>query len=171
MKNFEFRDGDRIVDAGCGYGRLLDLMSDFHFKAFSLDYQGYDLSEEMISQAKSSHPDQADRFHRVGGLRDLPAADYIVASGLFNLKMDIETGEWEDHYFESLDIINDKAKKGFAFNVLSLVSDPEYRRADLYYADPWRMAEYCQKKYSRRVVLDHGYPLYEFTCTVLRQIP
>ena len=47
-------DQDRILDAGCGWGRLLDLMPD----AWVGDYTGIDLSPEFIDLAREEHPDK-----------------------------------------------------------------------------------------------------------------
>jgi hypothetical protein len=58
------------------------------------------------------------------------------------------------------------SRKGFAFNALSLYSDPEKRRPDLYYADPLALFDHCQRHFSRYVSLLHDYPLYEFTILV-----
>jgi hypothetical protein len=49
---------------------------------------------------------------------------------------------------------------------LSTRSEPEKRRADLYYADPLETFELCARQFSPRVALLHDYPLYEFTMIV-----
>lgn len=46
------KDGDRILDLGCGNGRLYQLFSDL-----SIDYIGVDQSEELIKQAQTKFPD------------------------------------------------------------------------------------------------------------------
>lgn len=43
---------DRVLDYGCGYGRILD---ELHDKGFS-SLIGFDFSENMISRAKREHP-------------------------------------------------------------------------------------------------------------------
>jgi hypothetical protein len=50
--------------------------------------------------------------------------------------------------------------------VLSLYSDPERRRPDLFYADPLFLFDYCKTRFSKAVALLHDYPLYEFTVLV-----
>ena len=55
---------------------------------------------------------------------------------------------------------------GFGFNVLTLYSDADKRRADLYYADPLELFTHCRLTFSRFVTLLHDYPLYEFTLLV-----
>ena len=50
--------------------------------------------------------------------------------------------------------------------MLSTYSDVERRRADLYYADPHMVFDYCKRTFSPAVALLHDYPLYEFTILV-----
>jgi hypothetical protein len=58
------------------------------------------------------------------------------------------------------------ARRGFGFNLLSLHSDPEYRRGDLYYSDPGKMLDYCARRHSRHVACLQDYGLYEYTLIV-----
>ena len=44
-------DGDRILDSGCGNGRLIEL-----FKGLNVDYLGIDSSSRMIETAKEKYP-------------------------------------------------------------------------------------------------------------------
>ena len=46
-----YRFGDRIVDFGCGNGRLLELI-----KAPVTDYLGLDISEKLLDQARIKYP-------------------------------------------------------------------------------------------------------------------
>jgi hypothetical protein len=50
--------------------------------------------------------------------------------------------------------------------VLTSESDAGKRRADLFYADPRQVLDYCLGRWPRRVALLHDYGLYEFTVTV-----
>ena len=61
------------------------------------------------------------------------------------------------------------SRTGFAFNALSLYSDPDRRRPDLYYADPLYWFDHCKRRYCRFVALLHDYPLYEFTILVRKK--
>jgi hypothetical protein len=95
----------------------------------------------------------------------LPAADYAVASGIFNVKLDTPEDDWLEYVLDTIDSLARAANNGFAFNVLTRYSDPERRRHDLFYADPLFFFDYCKTNYSG-VVLLHDYPLYEFTILV-----
>ena len=111
------------------------------------------------------HADAPDcRFFSESRLLDV--ADYTVASGIFNVKLDTPAVEWEKYILDTLETINALSRNGFAFNVLTKYSDQEFMRPDLYYADPLFFFDYCKTKYSRFVTLLHDYPLYEFTILV-----
>jgi len=47
------KDGDRVLDLGCGNGRLLAL-----FEGKKVEYLGVDFSERLIEQARQSWPDK-----------------------------------------------------------------------------------------------------------------
>jgi hypothetical protein len=61
---------------------------------------------------------------------------------------------------------NELSRKGFASNFLTGYSDAEKMRADLYYADPLSLFDYCKRNFSKNVALLHDYRLYDFTILV-----
>ena len=67
---------------------------------------------------------------------------------------------------QTIDVLARAGRRGFAFNLLSLSSDPERRRPNLYYADPAEMLSHCLARYGRSVALLQDYGLYEFTVIV-----
>ena len=67
---------------------------------------------------------------------------------------------------QTIDVLARAGRRGFAFNLLSLSSDPERRRPNLYYADAAGMLSYCLARYGRSVALLQDYGLYEFTVIV-----
>jgi hypothetical protein len=58
--------------------------------------------------------------------------------------------------------------KGMAFNSLTKYSDTDRMRADLYYADPCYLFDYCKTRLSKQVALLHDYGIYDFTMLVRR---
>lgn len=151
-----------LLDYGCGYGELAHLLVG---RGESVEYRGFDISERMIELARVHNPDRAVcRFsHRPG---DLEPADYVVASGVFNLRLDIDEATWEAYVLETLDTLAGLGRRGFSFNLLTSWSDAERMRPDLFYADPTRFFEHCKRRYSRHVALLHDYGLYEWTMLV-----
>lgn len=154
-----------INDFGCGYGALADYLRD---EAYAFQYCGFDISPQMIATAIELHA-AMNQVTFVGEERDLTEADYTVASGIFNVKLRTPAVEWERYMLHTLEKINGLSKTGFAFNVLTKYSDPEFRRPDLYYADPLFVFDHCKREFSRFVSLIHDYPLYEFTILVRKE--
>lgn len=132
-----------VNDWGCGYGA---------FAKYALRYTGYDIVPQELKRG---------RFI----LSDVPTmvADYTVASGLFNVKLDCPADEWRAYVLRSIKIMNDMSRKGFGFNVLS--SWCEKKEDRLFYASPLDMILEA-RKYSHLVEMNHTYSPYDFTILV-----
>ena len=154
-----------VNDYGCGYGALADYLRD---EGYSFRYRGFDISPQMIAEAGELHP-ATEEVAFVGEERALGVADYTVASGIFNVKLQVPAAEWEAYVLETLGAIDGLSRRGFAFNLLTNYSDAEFMRPDLYYADPLFYFDLCKRKFSRFVSLLHDYPLYEFTLLVRKE--
>jgi SAM-dependent methyltransferase len=151
-----------LNDYGCGYGALVDYLT---ATGRSVDYRGFDVSGVMIAAASARHTDVAGCSF-TADRQQLAPADYTVASGIFNVKLDYPVETWREYVHETLATIDALSTRGFAFNMLSTYSDPLKRRADLYYAEPQETFDWCMRRFSPRVALLHDYPLYEFTLLV-----
>jgi len=150
-----------VVDYGCGYGALVDFLER---QGTDFGYQGFDISEEMVKRAAQAHSGGRRRF--TTSYQELEPADYAVASGVFNVKLDTSAEGWADYVLHTIESLDGLGRTGFAFNMLTSYSDPERMRADLYYADPCAMFDHCKRSFSRQVALLHDYGLYEFTILV-----
>ncbi len=148
-----------LNDYGCGYGALAGYLA---LKDYEFRYVGFDVSATMRAHAqKTHHGDPRIAFvEEESGLRP---ADYTVASGIFNVKLDVPAGEWASYVEETIGRIAALSRRGLAFNMLTSYSDPELMRADLFYADSRHFFDLCKTRYSRNVALLHDYGLYEFT--------
>lgn len=153
-----------ILDYGCGFGSLYGYLTG-RFPEFR--YTGFDISEEMVNQAKSLF--QSKDAQWVTKTEGIEKHDYVVASGIFNVRMQTPVHEWKAYIIETLDKMNSLATKGFSFNILTSYSDKEYMRDYLYYADPSFFFDYCKRNYSKYVALLHDYPLYEFSILVRKK--
>lgn len=154
-----------LNDIGCGYGALYDYLTKHNFDC---DYLGMDISQLMVDQAKSKHHQKPKCTFSCGTLCSR-IADYSVASGIFNVKLNCDIPSWEKHILKVLEQINTVSSAGFAFNCLTKYSDIEYMKDNLYYADPGYFFDYCKKNFSKNVALLHDYDLYEFTVLVRKQ--
>lgn len=113
-----------INDYGCGYGALRDYLDS---RAPDCRYRGFDLSQAMLAAARRTHPNvEAAAFADDASL--LSQADYTVASGVFNVRLETEDSVWLDYVLETIGEIAKLSARGFAFNMLTLHSDAERMR-------------------------------------------
>ena len=151
-----------VLDFGCGYGAMAAW-----FRRVGLNflhYYGYDIVEDSLEAGKEKFiGDDGVSFH--GNLDDIPVCDYLVASGVFNIKMQAAYDNWTQYVIESLKTFNAKTSRGFSVNFLTSYSDPDRmaERPDLYYADPCVIFDYCRRHFSRNVALRHDYKIWDFT--------
>jgi SAM-dependent methyltransferase len=151
-----------INDYGCGYGMLARFLET---RGDDFTYVGFDISPVMISHANralATKPNCAV----VDKPGQLSVADYTIASGIFNVKLDAGDEEWTAYVVNTLDHMRELSSLGFGFNLLTRHCDPHLMRRDLHYGDPGFYVSHCLSRFSRRVSLLHDYPLYEFTVLV-----
>ncbi|WP_281637388.1 class I SAM-dependent methyltransferase [Flavobacterium marginilacus] len=155
------QDHFSILDYGCGFGSMLTY---FETKYQSFEYIGFDVSEDMITVALNKFSTKQN----VKWSTRLPIekTDYVIASGIFNVKLENTNEDWLTYILETLMKIDESCVKGFSFNVLTKYSDKEYMKDYLYYADPLLLFDYCKKNFSKNVALLHDYNLYEFSIIV-----
>jgi SAM-dependent methyltransferase len=148
-----------VCDLGCGYGAFAGYLRSIGHVG---DYEGVDVSEQMIREA---HQLLGGDKHCRLTLGECPArkADYVCASGIFNVKLGANSVAWERHVYDVIDVMVDSAVKGVAFNCLTSYSDADRMQDYLHYASPSKILEYCARKHSRWVELSHDYGLFEFT--------
>ena len=157
-----------VVDFGCGYGAMADWFR--HEGNNFTHYYGYDIVESsLIAGREKYRDDPAVDFY--SSFEEVPVSDYLVASGVFNIKMDADYEDWTAYVLGSLDSFNAKTTRGFSVNFLTSYSDPERmaERPDLYYADPCRIFDYCRRHFSRNVALLHDYKIWDFTILVRKE--
>ena len=154
-----------IIDLGCGFGDFLRFL---RAEGYRGRFTGYDIAPEMIEKARELYGETEDRQWRIG-TDPTGAADFAIASGIFNVKGGVHDEAWTRYIRQTIDVLARAGRRGFAFNVLSLSSDPGRRRPNLHYADPAEMLAYCLSRYGRSVALLQDYGLYEFTVVVRHQ--
>jgi SAM-dependent methyltransferase len=151
-----------LNDYGCGYGALRQYLC---ARGYACAYRGFDVSSPSLAAARAANPD-ADSAAFVDDEARLAPAQYTVASGIFNVKLDVDVEEWHEYMLETIERLAAMSLEAFAFNVLSTSSEPARRRPDLYYADPLVLFRFCQEQLSPHVALLHDYGLFEFTVIV-----
>lgn len=157
-----------ICDYGCGYGQLYEYLQSKIKDKGSLQYIGIDISNHMIQNAKELYGENNEQhsFIEIASIEDISEYDYIVSSGIFNIKQEIGYEEWTQYVLHNLEQFNKKSRKGFSFNCLTKYSDEWLMKDELYYGDPLFFFDYCKRHFSKNVALLHDYDLYEFTILV-----
>ena len=164
-KAFDTSEPFDVLDYGCGYGAMLDYLKSTKASAA---YWGYDISKALLKAARDTHPGMEDRF-----LSEIPQGkryDYVVASGIFNLRMDIPLDTWDDIVHATIDKFHALSSRGFAFNMLTSYREPHHKRSCAYYGDPLHFFDLCFRKYSPNIALIHDYNLWDFTIIVRKFI-
>jgi hypothetical protein len=119
----------------------------------------------MIHEACRNHRD-ADRAVFTSAEHQLSPADFVLASGIFNLRLGCTDEEWHDYIVRTVERLGRLAIRGFAFNLLSSHSEPAKKRPDLHYADPAWWLDHCLQRYSTRSAVLHDYDVWDFTVVV-----
>jgi SAM-dependent methyltransferase len=156
-------DSFSIDDYGCGYGAYLGYLNE---RGWQPDYLGLDVSPEMVAAGAQQYPQGAFAV----GNTSPRVADYAVASGIFNVALDMDREAWLRYILDTLDAMHAATTRGFSFNCLTSYSDAEFMRPHLYYGDPCFFFDHCKRRYSRQVALLHDYGLYGFTITVRKDV-
>lgn len=163
LANIDLKNHGSIHDIGCG---ICDLHQYLNDRKSNLIYSGTDIVPAMKELVRSKYP-EIDYY-----LRDIikdnikDNYDFVVLSGTFNLPGNIDRKEWKVFTRRMILSMYKMAKKGIAFNFLTKKAD--FYDPKMFYESVEDIFDFCLKKTSRHVYIDHSYPLYEFSCTVLK---
>jgi hypothetical protein len=152
----------RLVEVGCGWGAF-PLWAQRN--GYGFDYVGYDVAPEMVASARDTCRNLRSTQFRLGATQFEPA-DWVIASGIFNVRFDISDRDWRVIVDSTIDAMAVAADKGFAFNCLTGFSDADRKRPHLYYPDPGETLDSVMRRYGRHAALLHDTGLYEFTILV-----
>ena len=149
-----------LNDLGCGLASLYR-----HIKKRGIavsKYYGYDMSDKMLNKAREAVPAGDGELICADHLTHL--ADYSVASGIFNTRLEADEAEWKQYMKSVIRDLDAHSSKGFAFN--SLTSYVDWKQYNLFYVDPCEIFDFCKREFSRKVTLLHDYDLWEWTIIV-----
>jgi len=152
-----------LLDFGCGCGALAAYLDG---RGVSCDYTGYDIAPAMVQAAQRCVGERADRRF-TSDLAALTPADLVVASGIFNVKLDVPHEDWQRYVAETITALGALSRHRLAFNMLPPASSPRLERADLHYADRDAVVELCATTLGADdVAVREHYGLWEFTVVV-----
>ena len=147
---------ESVLDFGCGFGDM------YHYcreEYPGVRYYGIDLNPSLIEAGRSRAPEADLRAVNVFRESITDRWDVVVASGVFNLKLDDNWGFIADAF----DFFAAHARKGFAANFLS--NRVDYELPDTFHTDPPRVLDLAYQ-HSNRVTLRNDYMPFEFTVYV-----
>lgn len=163
LKLCDFTAPFSLNDLGCGYGALVGFLARRH-PAAAVDYLGIDLADAMIRRARR-------RYRRLPGRRFVVGAsppriaDYSIASGVMNVRLDFGRDIWEGFVAATLRELSQTSRRGFAVNFLAACPD-RLAPTGLYRTEPQRWMRFCRESLGCAVELVGGYGMQEFTLLV-----
>src|SRR3954452_3846867 len=141
LKLCDFTAPVSLNDLGCGYGALAGFVAR-HYPAAELDYLGVDLSPSMIRRARARCRGAGRRF--LVGDRPDRIADYTVASGIMNVRLETEPAVWDQFVAHSLAVMRASSRRGFAVNFLTAHGDAA---PGLYRTAPEKWVAFCEQAF------------------------
>ena len=156
LKLWDFARPCSLNDLGCGYGALAVFLAERYPNA-EIDYLGIDLSRPMIARARRRHRGKPKTRFTVA--RTLPRpADYTVASGIMNVKLDQPLDLWENFVRTTLEDMHRSSRLGFAVNFMTTPTR-EAPPEQLYCPSPDRWVRYCEDILGCNVTIIDAYGL------------
>lgn len=153
-----------LLDVGCGYGGLL---AHARSRGISLDYTGLDACGAMVEHARAHAGDGRFEAGDVLEWDERGSFDYVVCNGILTQKLDVPPAAMDDFAARLVRRLFALARRACAFNMMT--THVNYTVGNLYYRDPAEVLAWCAEHLTRRVVIDHSYPLYEFTTYLYRE--
>jgi hypothetical protein len=128
-------------------------------------YSGSEIVPEMVQTASHKFSDIQIYCRAIEEAPANEKYDFVVLCGTFNMPGETLPDEWACFVTDTIRKMYSMCRLGISFNFLT--SYNTFSVPDLFYIDPFRTTQFCLKELSRFTSLDHAYPLYEATITVL----
>jgi SAM-dependent methyltransferase len=150
-----------VYEIGCGFGMLGEFLA-AHFPLAR--YSGSDILPEMVERAKARNVNVDVEQRDVIANPPTQQYDYVVISGVFNLRMSNDDASWFEFVKRLSQAAFGIARKGYACNFLTSYVD--WKRELGYYQDPGAIFDFAQRELSRFSEIRHSYYPWEFTLFV-----
>jgi len=156
-----------LHDLGCGNGELLIFLkkNKIRFKS----YLGTDISNIMIKLCEKKFSKEKKTSFKtidINKINNIKITDYVIASGIFNIKNNISSKVWKIYVFNTILKMFKFAKKGIAFNLMTF--DTTYRDKKIFYLSADEILRFLRKKVSKKIIINHSYNLWEYTVFVYK---
>ena len=164
LKQYDFKNNSfTIHDVGCG---LCDLYTYMKQEDITAEYSGTEIVQKMKDLVSEKYPDLNISIRDIINDDVKDQYDIVVLAGTFNLPGDVPRDEWKQFTRDMIKSMFNMCKVGITFNFLS--SHAEFYNDLMHYESPGELIDFCSKNLLRFVTVDHSYPLYEQTITVLK---
>ena len=150
-----------LNDIGCGYGAMLGLLAK-RYRRLQIDYMGVDLSPAMVLAARGLWHKRA-RTEFIVGNASPRLADYSVASGIFNVRLNQSEAAWIDFIKTTLSAMHAASRRGFAVNFLAPLRDGLAAQPELYRVRSDLWARHCEREFGMTVEILVDYGMQEHT--------
>jgi SAM-dependent methyltransferase len=159
-------DPVELLDFGCGLGHLYEYLQRCPPQR-QIHYAGLEVSATLLGVARAKLPEvPLYDIDITRGTAGLPQFDYVVANGVFTYKDGLTHDEMLEYWQDLVPRAFALARVGLAFNVMS--SEVDWQREDLFHLPLDVLSSFVTANLSRRFVIRHDYPLYEYTTYVYR---
>lgn len=162
----DFANPFSLNDIGCGYGAMLAFLAKRH-RGKTIDYLGVDLSPAMIAEAHQRWRKRRETKFAVANASPR-MADYSVASGIFNVKLNQPEALWTQFIEKTLAAMHATSRRGFAVNFLAPLAEGAVVRPELYRAPPALWTRYCEQTFGAAVEVLENYGMREYSLLVRR---
>jgi SAM-dependent methyltransferase len=159
-----------VLDVGCGFGDLKAYLTE---QGLSVDYQGIDISPDMVESARYQYPGIAVQCADIFDLAPAPESyDFVLLSGALNEVVENAVEGTEQHsgrYAKAvIRALYEACRHGVAFNLLDAREDWTRNRPDLQSFLPEHIVAYCQT-FAHSVSWQDGYLDNDFTVYLLKE--
>ncbi len=150
------KPNDYILDLGCGFGDFY-LFLENKLGAGNFKYKGIDINPNLINQAQKRIPNADFSVWDITNNKLPDSFDFVVSTSCFNITLKHENNY--DFAEKILRTCYEMSKKGVAIDFLTSYVD--YKIDFAFYYEPEKIFSIC-KSITKRVMLRHDYPLFEF---------
>lgn len=153
-------EGRRLLDFGCGKGDFYQFLKD---AGISLQYAGWDISNNLIGFARRKYPGADFRVMDIDRDAVTEDFDYVLLCGVFNL----EVQGLDDMIRRTLKKLFGHCRIGLAFNGLS--DHNPGKDFELHYASPEGLRDFALQELSPFVAVRGDIIPHDFTLFVYRE--